>query len=99
MALPNPGMDIVPDQTALVITDPQNDFLSPNGVAWGVVGESVTDNGTVEHLDSLFQAAKETGIQVFISPHYYYPSDHGWKFEGTLEAVMHNINMFDRIDP
>ena len=98
MALPNPGMDFIPDQTALVITDPQNDFLSPKGVAWSVVGESVIENNTVEHLDTLFRIAKETGIQVFVSPHYYYPSDHGWKFEGSLEAVMHGIKMFDRID-
>ncbi|GJL60755.1 MAG: isochorismatase [Nitrospirales bacterium] len=99
MALPNPGMDFIPDQTALVITDPQNDFLSPGGAAWSVVGESVTENNTVEHLDTLFRIAKETGIQVYVSPHYYYPSDHGWKFEGALEAVMHSINMFDRVDP
>ena len=99
MALPDLGMDMVPEQTALVIIDPQNDFLSPNGVAWNVVGESVTENRTVEHLDTLFQTAKEIGMQVFISPHYYYPSDHGWKFEGTLEAVMHSINMFHRDDP
>ncbi len=99
MALPNPGMDIIPDQTALVITDPQNDFLSPGGAAWSVVGESVTENNTVEHLDTLFRIAKETGIQVYVSPHYYYPSDHGWQFEGTLEAVMHSITMFDRVDP
>jgi len=99
MALPNPGMDFIPDQTALVITDPQNDFLSPGGAAWSVVGESVTENNTVEHLDTLFRIAKETGIQVFVSPHYYYPSDHGWKFEGALEAVMHSIKMFDRVDP
>ncbi|MDT7044066.1 cysteine hydrolase [Candidatus Nitronereus thalassa] len=99
MALPNPGMEIVPEQTALVITDPQNDFLNPSGAAWSVVGESVTENNTVDHLDALFRTAKETNIQVFISPHYYYPSDHGWKFEGTLEAVMHSISMFDRIDP
>ena len=98
MALPNPGMDINREQTALVITDPQNDFLSPTGVAWGVVGESVTENRTVEHLDRLFHTAKETGLSVFISPHYYYPTDHGWKFEGTLEAVMHGIKMFDRVD-
>ena len=26
--------------TALVITDPQNDFLSPDGVTWGVVGNT-----------------------------------------------------------
>lgn len=85
-----------PATTALVITDPQNDFLSPQGVTWGVVGKSVEENGTVEHLDQLFKAAKENGFPVFVSPHYYYPTDHHWEFEGTLEAMMHSIHMFDR---
>jgi len=95
MALPNPGMEI-DDRTAIVITDPQNDFLSPKGVAWGVVGESVTENNTVQNIETLFKVAKENNIPVFISPHYYYPTDKGWKFEGALETLMHNINMFDR---
>ncbi|KPK47378.1 MAG: isochorismatase [Thiotrichales bacterium SG8_50] len=99
MALPNPGMIIDPENTALVVTDPRNDFLSPEGVTWGVVGESVTENHTVENVETLFKTAKENGIQVFISPHYYYPSDHDWKFEGALEALMHNIGMFDRKGP
>jgi nicotinamidase-related amidase len=68
-------------------------------VTWGVVGESVTENNTVEHIEALFKAAKENGIPVFISPHYYYPTDHGWKFEGTLEKLMHEIKMFDRKGP
>ena len=29
--LPDPGMTIEPGKTALVLTDPQNDFLSPKG--------------------------------------------------------------------
>ncbi len=99
MALPNPGMTIAPERTALVLTDPQNDFLSPDGVTWGVVGESVTDNNTVENIEALLKAAKENNIQVFISPHYYFPHDHGWHFEGALEALMHNIGMFDRKGP
>ena len=94
--LPDPGMSIVPGRTALVITDPQNDFLSPDGVTWGVVGESVTENNTVEHIEALLRTAKASGTPVFVSPHYYYPTDHGWKFEGALEALMHNIGMFDR---
>jgi len=96
--LPNPGMEI-DESTALVITDPQNDFLSPNGVTWGVVGESVTENNTVENIETLLKVAKENGIPVFISPHYYYPTDKDWKFEGALEVLMHNIGMFDREDP
>ncbi len=85
-----------PNLTALVITDPQNDFLSPDGVTWGVVGESVEKNNTVNNIETLFKVAKEKGIPVFISPHYYYPTDHKWHFEGALEKLMHDIKMFDR---
>ncbi len=95
-ALPDPGVEIEPGRTALLITDPQNDFLHPEGVTWGVVGKSVTENNTVENIDSLFAAAKANDIPVFVSPHYYYPTDHGWQFEGALEALMHAIGMFDR---
>lgn len=97
--LPNPGMQIDPGRTALVITDPQNDFLSPEGVTWGVVGKSVTKNNTVNNIDTLFKTAKANNIPVFVSPHYYYPHDHGWKFEGALEKLMHHIGMFDRKSP
>jgi nicotinamidase-related amidase len=89
-------MDFNAQDTAIVITDPQNDFLSPEGVTWGLVGASVEENGTVEHLQQLFTAANQKGYQVFISPHYYYPTDRGWKFGGTVENMMHEINMFDR---
>ncbi len=57
MSLPNPGMTIDTNRTALVITDPQNDFLSPEGVTWGVVGESVTENNTVDNIERLFQVS------------------------------------------
>ncbi len=63
--------------TALVITDPQNDFLSEKGVTWQLVGDSVKENGTIEHLTQLFSAAKDSNYDVFISPHYYFPTDHG----------------------
>ncbi len=97
--IPDPGMTVDSENTALVVIDPQNDFLSPDGVTWGVVGENVTENKTVENLDSLFSTAKKSGIPVFVSPHYYYPADHGWKFEGALERLMHSIGMFDRKGP
>jgi len=93
--LPDPGFT-VDENTAIVITDPQNDFLSPNGATWGVVGESVTANNTVANIEALFKIAKEKNITVFISPHYYYKHDHSWQFEGALEVLMHKITMFDR---
>ncbi len=89
-------MNINKNDTAVVITDPQNDFLSEKGVTWKLVGDSVKENKTVENIERLLKAAKKNGFEVFISPHYYYPTDHGWKFEGTLEKIMHEIKMFDR---
>lgn len=44
-------------RTALVVTDPQNDFLSPEGVAWSVVGKNVEANNTVENIETLFKMA------------------------------------------
>ena len=98
-ALPPSNMKLNLQRTALVVTDPQIDFLSEKGVTWGVVGESVQELKTVENIERLFVAAKKAGISVVISPHYYYPTDKGWKFEGALEKLMHKIGMFNRVSP
>ncbi len=92
-------MDINNTDTAFVITDPQNDFLSPDGATWDLVGDSVREHNTVENIELLLTAARDRGFTVFISPHYYYPHDHEWEFGGTLEKKMHAIGMFDRKDP
>ncbi|KUJ81442.1 isochorismatase [Ruegeria profundi] len=97
--LPSVDMEIDLSRTGLLVVDPQVDFLSEDGVTWGVVGESVTEQGTVDNIERLFKAAKEIGMQTFVSPHYYYPHDHQWNFEGTLEKTMHSIGMFDRPGP
>jgi nicotinamidase-related amidase len=92
-------MQITSGNTALVLTDPQNDFLSPEGVTWELVGASVQENGTVEHIEQLLVAAKQSSTPVFVSPHYSFPHDHQWEFGGTLEQKMHEIGMFDRPGP
>ncbi len=97
--LPPSDMVLNVKRAALVVTDPQVDFLSPKGVTWGVVGESVKQHNTVANLRRLFEAAKQADMTVAISPHYYYPTDKGWKFEGALEKLMHDIGMFNRKSP
>ena len=92
-------MNIDKNTAALVVIDPQNDFLSESGVAWDLVGKSVQENGTVEHLGQLLETARENNFLIVISPHYYYPHDHKWKFGGVLEEKMHEIGMFDRKGP
>lgn len=85
--------------TALVVIDPQNDVLSEKGVSWGLVGASVQENHTVENIARLFQAAKDQGYGVFISPHYLYPHDQAWQFGGLVEKSMLAEKEFYRPDP
>lgn len=89
-------MQYQPCDTAVVVIDPQNDVLSPTGRNWDVLKASVAENRTVEHLVEIFTAAKATGFAVFISPHYFYPTDHGWLFNGPLESDELRTNTFAR---
>ncbi|MBD2037894.1 cysteine hydrolase [Leptolyngbya sp. FACHB-321] len=89
-------MNINKNDTAVVVIDPQNDVLNETGVSWALVSESVKENKTVENIERVFKTAKQTGFAVFISPHYYYPTDYGWNFAGTVERMMLESKEFDR---
>src|ERR1700761_3034713 len=89
-------MDIHREDTAVVFIDPQNDVLSEKGLSWPLVRESLQENNTIENMERIFKAAKAHGFEVFISPHYFYPTDKGWKFNGALEADEASAGMFAR---
>lgn len=100
MGLPNPGMTIELDRTALVITDLQNDFLSPGGNGWSLLADSYAKLDTVANLERLLRAAKESRLTVLVSPHYYYPTDHHWSAPGSAtEVLMDRISVFQRRGP
>ena len=89
-------MDIRKTDTAIVFIDPQNDVLSETGANWGALGASVSENGTIENMEKIFKAAKANGYEVFISPHYFYPTDNGWKMNGPLETDEFQNHSFAR---
>jgi nicotinamidase-related amidase len=92
-------MDIEKSHTGVVFIDPQNDVLSEKGANWGAVGASVTENKTVENMERIFAAARDQGYPVFISPHYFYPTDSSWKMNGPLEADEFETHTFARSGP
>lgn len=89
-------MEYHKNDTAVVIIDPQNDVLSPTGKNWDSVGASVTENNTVAHLVDILATAKTTGFGVYISPHYFYPTDSTWLFNGPLESDEFRTHTFAR---
>ena len=92
-------MDFSRTDTAVVFIDPQVDVLSPAGSSWDVLGASVTENKTVEHMLSVFEVARRHGYRVFISPHYFYPTDRAWLFNGPLETDEIGSGTFARSGP
>src|SRR5215831_733749 len=78
-----PEMKLNATATALVFTDLHNDFLSPDGKAYGLIKDSLARNNTAENIERLFRAARAADLRVFISPHYYYPHDRQWTAPST----------------
>ncbi|QBM24750.1 cysteine hydrolase [Citrobacter arsenatis] len=97
--LPRKGITLNNKTAALVVVDPQVDFLSPQGIGWEVFKDSIIENNTVANLETLFKLAKETHLPVFISPHYYFPHDHKWHATAPGETFMHGTGMFERKGP
>lgn len=91
------GMKVDLSTTALAFTDLHNDFLSPSGKAYPLIEESLKNNNTAANIERLLRAAKSVGMQVFLSPHYYYPHDHKWTRPVTpLEDLAHKVGLLDR---
>ena len=74
--------------TAVVLTDPQNDFLSTSGAGYHLTKEVIAHNNTVVNLEHLLSFAKYYGYLVFVSPHYLYPHEHEWQNMSPIEAEM-----------
>lgn len=91
-----PKMKIHHSDTAVVFIDPQNEVLSEKGMAWPLLHESLKENNTIENMERIFKAAKAHEFEVFISPHYFFPVDRGWKFNGPLETDEFKNRLFAR---
>src|SRR5262245_4107294 len=98
-SLPKQDMKLDPKRAALVVIDPQIDFLSPKGGAWSILGESVTEQKTVQNLARLLESSKRAKITVAVSPHFYYPYEHTWKFEGVFDHIQHKLGVLYRCVP
>jgi nicotinamidase-related amidase len=67
-------------QTALLLVDPYNDFLSDGGKLWPRVKDVAGEVSLLDHLRAILAAARSAGIQVCIVPHRRWePGDYqGW---------------------
>ena len=89
-------LEIDTNSTAVLITDPQIDFLKPDSVVLDKVGETVEENAVVDKLRQLRDAAREGDVPVFYSPHEYEDAEYNeWQHLNTIDQIMFDTRMFN----
>ena len=84
--------------TGIVITDPQNDFLSPDGKGYYLTKGVIDKNNTVLNLERLLNTAQKNGYTIFVSPHYLYPHDKKWKYKGKEQDMLLTNEVYQKED-
>jgi nicotinamidase-related amidase len=76
------------DQTALLIVDPYNDFMSEGGKLYAAIKPTADVSGLFDNMRKIIPTIRSLGIRVFIVPHHR-------SCEGDFEGWQH-INQFQK---
>ena len=65
-------MSIPAQKTAIVLIEPQNDFLSPGGTMYAHIADQLAERGVIGNLQALLAGARAKGIKIFYVPFHSY---------------------------
>ena len=82
--------------TALLLVDPYNDFMSEGGKMYAHTRETALANGFYANLPRVLAAVRAAGIRVFIVPHHrWQPGDHdGWAQLNASQQGADGLQLF-----
>jgi nicotinamidase-related amidase len=85
-------------ETALLLVDPYNDFLSEGGKIWPRIQAVAEEVGLLANLKAIQQAARAAGIQVAIAPHRRWePGDYeDWAHPNPTQIAIMQRHSFAR---
>jgi hypothetical protein len=83
-------------KTAIIITDPYNDFLHPKGKLYGMLAESLAEKDTHKHLKELVDAARAHHIPIYYGLHQQHKPGFlvGWKHATKLQESQAQSTVF-----
>lgn len=82
--------------TAVLITDPQNDFLHPDGKLYGLLKDNLKELNTIANIESLMKASKKHGIPLAVDPLVYTALDGNWVNAGALQRQLLDMKALHR---
>ena len=94
LATPLPNLD--KQRTAVLITDPQNDFLHEDGKLYGLLKDSLKKLDTIDNIEELMKTAKKTGVALAVDPLVYTALDGNWVNSGALQKQLLEMKALHR---
>jgi len=83
-------------RTALLITDPQNDFLHEDGKLYGLLKENLKQLDTIDNIELLMKVSKAEGIVLAVDPLVYTALDGNWVNAGALQRQLLDMQALHR---
>lgn len=83
-------------RTAVLITDPQNDFLRPDGKLYKLLEDSLNRLNTIEHIEQLMKSATGNGFVLAVDPLVYNALDKQWIQAGALQRQLLDMQALHR---
>lgn len=92
MAQPN----YTPASTAILLTDPYNDFMTPGGKLYDAIKDVAAANNMFANLEQLLSAGRALGMRVFVLPHHRAHTDDyaGWEHVNPAQQDAHERQAF-----
>jgi len=82
--------------TAVLITDPQNDFLREDGKLYGLLKDNLNELGTIDNIEKLMKTAKTKGVTLAVDPLVYTALDGSWTHAGVLQRQLLDMKALHR---
>jgi len=85
------------ENTALLVIDPYNDFVSEGGKVWDRIQRVAEANDCMPHMLQLVNAARTAGLPVFYALHHRYrPGDYQtWKYIAPIQKAAWSLKTFE----
>ncbi len=64
------SMEYPSKNTALILVDPYNDFMSPKGKAWPLASKVTKEVNLIEHMQAITQRCRQQGWTIAYAPHH-----------------------------
>ena len=92
-------MKLDASKTAIVLIEPQNDFLKPGGTMYQYIKDQLAERNVIENLQRLLKGARDKGVKIFFVP--FHPFEEGFpelKKGGPACAGLRGIEMDMKAD-